>query len=171
MTSKLHPGQPFQPLSLPQTGGEVYTFGAPGAWQILFVIRGQHCPVCKWYLAEIEKRLSVFSELGLSVAAVSADSLAQSQLMFDAAKPSFPLLYDLDEITMRRLGLYISEPRSPEETDHRFPEPALFVVSPDGVLQFINIANAPALRPDLDRLLTGLRFTIERQYPTRGTYK
>ncbi len=168
-TNKLHPGQPFAPVTFKQLDGSDVTFGAPGGWQALFVIRGQHCPICKTYLGEIEKRRAAFAELGVSVAAVSADSEAQTRLTAEAAKPGFPLLYGMDEATMRALGLYISEPRSAQETDHRFPEPALFLVNPEGALHLVDIANAPFLRPDLDRLAGGLRFVIEKNYPIRGT--
>ncbi|MFO1117684.1 MAG: redoxin domain-containing protein [Beijerinckiaceae bacterium] len=167
-TSKLHPGQPFAPVTFKNLDGNDFDFGGPGGWQALFVIRGQHCPICKSYLGEIEKRRSAFVELGVSVAAVSADSEAQAQITADAAKVNFPLLYGMDEATMHRLGLYVSEPRSTQETDHRFPEPALFVVNPRGMLHLVDIANAPFLRPDLDRLVGGLRFVIEKDYPIRG---
>lgn len=170
-TPKLHPGQPFAPMSFKQLDGRDLIFGAPGGWQALFVIRGQHCPICKSYLGEIEQRLATFGELNIAVAAVSADSEAQTRATADAVKPSFPLLHGLDEAAMRALGLYVSEPRSAQETDHRFSEPALFVVNPEGVLQLVDIANAPFLRPDLDRLLRGLRFVIEKNYPIRGTMK
>lgn len=168
-TNKLHPGQPFAPISFKQLGGGEFTFGAAGAWQALFVIRGQHCPICKSYLSEIEQRREPMAALGVSVAAVSADSEVQTRITAEAAKVNFPLLYGMDEAKMHRLGLYVSEPRSAQETDHRFPEPALFVVNPQGVLHLVDIANAPFLRPDLDRLLGGLRFIIEKAYPIRGT--
>ena len=168
-TTKLHPGQPFAPVAFRQLGGGELRFGAPGSWQALFVIRGQHCPICKAYLAEIEQRRGAFAELGVSLAAVSADSEAQTRAIADAAKPGFPLLYAMDLATMHGLGLYVSEPRSPQETDHPFPEPALFVVNPQGLLQLVDVANAPFLRPDLDRLLGGLRFVMGHDYPIRGT--
>ena len=69
---------------------------------------------------------------------------------------------------MRALGLYISEPRSPRETDRPFPEPALFVVNPQGNIQIIDISNAPFARPDLNAVLKGLKFIQEKQYPIRG---
>ena len=72
---------------------------------------------------------------------------------------------------MRALGLYISEPRSTQETDHLFPEPALFVINPAGLLHFVDIANAPFLRPDLDRLIGGLGGVILKNYPIRGMQK
>ena len=84
---------------------------------------------------------------------------------------SFPLLYGMDEVTMHRLGLYVSEPRSAQETDHRFPKLALFVVNPQGVLHLVDIANAPFLRSDLDRIVRGFGFIIEKAYPIRGTVK
>lgn len=168
-TTKLHPGELFAPLAFKQLDGSAYVFGAPGNWQALFVIRGQHCPICKTYLGEIESRRDAFAALGVVVAAVSADDEAQTRRMAEAATISFPLLHGLDEATMRALGLYVSEPRSPQETDHRFAEPALFVVNPQGRLQCVDIANAPFLRPDLDRLLAGLRFVMEKNSPIRRT--
>lgn len=55
-----------------------------------------------------------------------------------------------------------------KETDHPFPEPALFVVRPDGKLQIVNVANAPFVRPDLETLVGGLGFVIANDYPIRG---
>jgi peroxiredoxin len=173
-TSKLHPGQAFAAVTFKQLDGGDITFGASGGWQALFVIRGQHCPICKSYLSEIEQRREALTALGVSVAAVSAvsaDSETQTRITAEAAKVKFPLLYGMDEATMHRLGLYVSEPRSAQETDHRFPEPALFVVNPQGVLHLVDIANAPFLRPDLDRIVRGLGFIIEKAYPIRGTVK
>lgn len=170
-TSKLHPGQTMEPLTFNSLDGTTHTFGAPGGWQALFVFRGQHCPICKSYLSDIEHHRKALDQLGVSVAAVSADSEAQSRLTAAAATISFPLLYGMDEATMQRLGLYISEPRSAQETDHRFPEPALFVVNAQGRLHLVDIANAPFLRPDLKRLVGGLGFIIEKAYPIRGTHR
>ena len=168
-TQKLHPGQPFSPLTFSRLDGDPYVFGAPGKWQALFVFRGQHCPICMKYLTEIEALLEKFTALGVSVAAVSADSEAQTRVTSEAVKLTVPLLYSLDEATMRALGLYISEPRSAEETDHNFPEPGLFVVNPEGRLQIVSVANTPAVRPELNLLLGGLGFTIQNDYPIRGT--
>lgn len=166
---RLHPGRLFQPIVLKELDRGEFVFGAPGRWQALFVFRGQHCPICKSYLGEIARRRAVFDEIGVSIAAVSADSAEQTHQLAEIVKPTFPLLYGLDESIMRDLGLYISDPRSAQETDHRFPEPALFVVNPHGALHLVEIANAPFLRPDLDRLTAGLRFVIEKNYPIRGT--
>ena len=70
---------------------------------------------------------------------------------------------------MRALGLYISEPRSAQETDRPFAEPGLFVVNPEGNVQIVEISNAPFARPDLAGILHGIKVIQERNYPVRGT--
>ncbi|NNM61937.1 MAG: redoxin domain-containing protein, partial [Steroidobacteraceae bacterium] len=70
----------------------------------MFVMCGQLCPICKSYLAEIEQRREAMAALGVCVAAVSADSQAQTRLTAEASKVQFALLYGMDEATMRRLG-------------------------------------------------------------------
>ena len=73
----------------------------------------------------------------------------------------------------KKLGLYISKPRSDKETDHNFAEPALFVVNEKNDIHIAEIANAPFVRPDLERLVSGLEFirNPDNNYPIRGTFK
>lgn len=170
-TAKLLAGQAFSPEVFKCMGGSEYRFGVLGLWQMLFVFRGQHCPICKTYLKKLEGLRASFEKLGVTIAAVSADTEAQTRLTIAASAPGFRMLYGMDIPAMQRLGLYISEPRSSQETDHRFPEPALLVVNPEGILQIVDVANAPFVRPDLDTLLMGMGFVIEKNYPIRGTYR
>jgi hypothetical protein len=69
---------------------------------------------------------------------------------------------------MQTLGLYVSEPRSEKETDLPFAEPGIFVINADGLLQVIDISNAPFARPDLEGLAKGLKFIRDNDYPIRG---
>jgi hypothetical protein len=69
---------------------------------------------------------------------------------------------------MRTLGVYISSPRSPDETDREFAEPATFVINPNGNVQIVDVSNAPFSRPDLKGLLEGLRCVNANGYPVRG---
>ena len=46
---------------------------------------------------------------------------------------------------------------------------ASFLVKPNGTLHFAVVQNAPFTRPDLDDLLSGISFTLDKDYPTRGT--
>ncbi|MFD0391286.1 hypothetical protein ACFQ4K_31090 [Tistrella bauzanensis] len=70
---------------------------------------------------------------------------------------------------MRGLGLYVSAPRSAQETDRPFAEPGVFVINPDGAVQIVDISNAPFARPDLAALLRGISFVQAKSYPIRGT--
>ena len=74
---------------------------------------------------------------------------------------TFDVGYNLQEEQMRRMGLYISDPLSNNETDRRFAEPGVFCIKPDGTTQIVAISNGPAARPDLDELLDGMVFTID----------
>ncbi|WP_249326119.1 redoxin domain-containing protein [Pseudoalteromonas sp. S2893] len=122
------------------------------------------------YLNLLEAQLPALKELGVSVCAVSADNRAQLTQCMDTLSVSFPIAYGLTQQQMKQLGLYISSPRSEQETDHNFAEPAIFVVNEQGILQAVNISNAPYLRPDLDVVVRGLKFIKEQNnYPIRGT--
>ena len=63
--------------------------------------------------------------------------------------------YGLGIEEMRKLGLYVSEPR-PNEVDYIFPEPGLFLINPKGRLHIIEISNAPFIRPDINLILRGI---------------
>jgi hypothetical protein len=80
----------------------------------------------------------------------------------------FPVGYDLTPEQMRELGLYVSDPRSADETDRQFAEPGVFVINGEGRTQIVDISNAPFARPELRSLLDGLIFVKALGYPIRG---
>ncbi|MCY7286748.1 MAG: redoxin domain-containing protein [Cryobacterium sp.] len=114
-------------------------------------------------------KLQEFEAAGIKVAAVSADPREKAETEVKEEGWRFPVAYDMSLEQMRELGLYISDPRSPQETDRPFAEPATFAINPDGNVQVVDISNAPFSRPDLASLLSGLKFIQEKQYPVRGT--
>lgn len=140
--------------------------------QMLVVYRGKHCPLCTKYLTKIEQMKDTFSDLGMSISAVSADPESKAIAHNEEMNLSFPVAYGLTIDQMKELGLYISHPRSPQETDRPFSEPGLFIIKKNGQLQIIDISNLPSVRPDLDAMAAGLKFTFnpENNYPIRGTY-
>lgn len=157
------------PLTLPVVGGGEVDIGNGNKWEMLVVYRGKHCPICRSYLKTLDGLLDQFKEAGIEVVAVSADTKEKAESEATEEGWRFPVGYGLTQEQMRSLGLYISEPRSPQETDKPFPEPGLFVVNPDGKLQILDVSNAPFARPDLNNVLKGLKFIQEKQYPIRGT--
>ncbi|MDD9738711.1 MAG: peroxiredoxin-like family protein [Marinovum algicola] len=172
MHSALSSADPFPVTEIPRLGGGTITLGRPETadWQLVLIYRGLHCPICKQYLTDLEPRLSEFAELGIEVVAVSADPEAKARKFRADQGLSVPIGCDLSIEQMKTLGLYISDPRSPEETDRPFSEPGLFLINPQGNLHMVDISNAPFLRPDLEKLPSRIKFVLEKDYPIRGTH-
>ncbi|WP_417519152.1 peroxiredoxin-like family protein [Minwuia sp.] len=168
MSEKFTPGDKMPEFTLPKVGGGEIRVGGSGKWQMAIVYRGKHCPICKRYLSGIPDLKDKLDELGVEVVAMSADSEDQATEMMAEVGVDVPVGYGMDKATMQKLGLYISEPR-PNETDHQFPEPGLFVTNPDGQVQILDISNAPFARPDLASILNGISFVQNKGYPIRGT--
>ncbi len=169
MSSKPAAGSALPEIDLPKVGGgTVRLGGSHDTWQAIFVYRGLHCPICKTYLGKLEQKLSEFAELGAEVVAVSGDPREKADAFVDEVGLTMPVAYDMSVDQMKSLGLYVSTPRSDTETDRPFPEPGLFVTTPEGNQQIVEIANAPFVRPDLDLVVRGLAKGKEG-YPVRGT--
>ncbi len=143
--------------------------GKTTGWELLVVYRGKHCGRCKPYLNKLESMLDQWKAAGFEVAAVSADTAEKAADDIAEYGWSFPVGCGLDEPTMHSLGLYVSDPLTPTETDRRFAEPAVFCLRPGGAVQIAAISNGPSARPDLEQLLDGMIFTIENDKPARGT--
>jgi peroxiredoxin len=168
-TTKLAAGAaiPSVPVKL-VAGGEADAAKLPG-WRMLIVYRGKHCPLCKKYFKTLDGMIEDFKAVGVSLLAVSADPIEKAKADVDEQGWRFPVGYGLTLDQMRTLGLYLSEPRSAQETDRPFAEPGLFVVNPEGKVQIVDISNAPFSRPDLAGILNGIKVIQERSYPIRGT--
>lgn len=169
----LQSGEPFPQQRTARLGGGTLTLGAPldgRDWQMVVVYRGLHCPLCKTYLSRLEDLNGRYHDMGLDVVAVSGDPEEKAQAMADELGLTVPVGYGLSADQMRALGLYVSEPRGPGETDRPFPEPGVFVINDAGLLQIVDISNAPFARPDLEALAGGLEFIRANDYPIRGTW-
>lgn len=170
MGAKLDAGTAMPELTLPKVGGGTVTLGgARDGWQLVVVYRGKHCPLCKRYLSGLKDLAAGFTAAKTEIVAISGDPREKAEAFAAEITPSFPIGFGLTVADMRRLGLYVSVPRSPQETDRQFPEPGLFVVNPEGRAQIIDISNAPFSRPDLGAILSGITLIQERSYPIRGT--
>lgn len=175
-TNKLHAGAEFQPLEVFDGNERAVDISKPGGdadWQMIVVYRGQHCPLCTQFLNKLAGYRQRLLDVGIDIAAVSADSKEQMEEHLLRMDVNFPFYCGLSLEQMQDLGLYVSMPRSAEETDHNFPEPGLFVINSDGKAQVIDISNNPFARPDLEVFVSGLEWirAPENNYPIRGTYR
>jgi peroxiredoxin len=163
------PGARIDPFPVSLTDGTSITVGAAkDRWTMLFVYRGRHCPRCKRFLNKLNAALPDWTA-HMDVVVVSADTRDKAVADRDEFGWNFDLGFDLGEDRMRALGLYLSDPLSGAETSHRFAEPGVFGIRPDGTLMLVDISNGPAARPDLQELLDGMIFNITHDRPVRGT--
>ncbi len=169
-SSKLTAGAAFPPLAWPVVGGGTLNVATMSGWRLLAVYRGRHCPLCKKYFKSLDGLLDEFKAVGVTVAAVSADPKEKAETDVAEQGWRFPIGYGLTIEQMRTLGLYISNPRSTQETDRPFAEPGLYLINPQGNAQIIDVSNAPFARPDLQMILNGVKTIIEKNYPVRGTH-
>lgn len=175
-TNKLHAGVAFPKLEVQLLNGGSVALGAPqdGAdWKLVVVYRGRHCPLCTRYLNDLQNYHARLKEIGVDIIAVSGDSKAQLEQHVEQLTVEFPLAYGLTVEQMDALGVYISDPRSEQETDHPFAEPGLFVVNEKGDIQVVDISNNPFVRPELEALVNGLAWirNPENNYPIRGMHR
>lgn len=173
MSNKLISGGTLPAITLPLVGGGEATLGeskSSNVWQILIVYRGLHCPICHKYLKRLEELREGFTNTSAEILAVSGDPLEKARAMKEKHGLKFPIAYDLSIPQMRQLGLYISDPRGPQETDRPFAEPATFALNRDGKIQLIELSNTPFNRADLSELLESVEWIDENDYPIRGTH-
>lgn len=168
-STKFSAGAAFPVFVWPLAGGGTLDVSGMPGWRALVVYRGRHCPRCKTYLGNLDAMLDQFKAAGVAVAAVSADPEEKAKASVAEGGWHFPVAYGMTVDQMRALGLYVSEPRSPQETDRPFAEPGLFVVNPESKAQVVDVSNASYSRPDLSALLDGIKFVIDKQLPVRGT--
>jgi peroxiredoxin len=169
-TPKPVAGHTLAQMSFPKLGGgELSVGGVKENWTLLVVYRGKHCSRCKKYLGILNDMRAQWHDAGFDVAVVSADPMEKAEADQAEFGWNFDLGYDLSEEQMATLGVYVSDPLSPSETDRRFAEPGTFVIRPDGSIVLVAISNGPSARPDLAELLDGMIFTKDNDRPPRGT--
>lgn len=169
---KIRAGASFPSITVLDADGEPRDISRPANghdWLLVVAYRGAHCPMCTRYLNEVEPLLGQLHELGVDVLAVSADDVEQVARHREQLNISFPLYHGLTVEQMETLGLYVSDPR-PGETDHRFGEPAMFVIDPEGRIQIVDVSNNPFARPELSIIVKGIRWMQQENYPIRGQY-
>lgn len=168
-SNKLAAGAVFPAITVPRLGGGALAPAAMPGWRLVVVYRGKHCPLCKPYLGKLDELIEEYAAAGVQVMAISADPAEKAAADVAEFGWRFPVGHDLSVEQMRMLGLYVSSPRSAQETDRPFAEPGLFLINPEGTVQVVDISNAPWARPDLAAIARGAKRIQDVAYPIRGT--
>jgi peroxiredoxin len=171
----LIPRQRVPALEVPTVGGGTWRLGAtpPEAFTMVVVYRGLHCPICKGYLADLNRKVEDFARLGVEVVVVSSDGEDRATRAKDEwGLDKLTVGYGLDLDTARAWGLYISagigKTSAGVEEPKLFSEPGLFMVRPDGTLYFGSVQTMPFARPEFGAILKAVEFVKGRDYPARG---
>jgi peroxiredoxin len=171
MYQKLTPDAHVPALSLRLVGGGTWTLAAqtPKNFTMIVVYRGLHCPVCKAYMGKLNALVDMAAEAGVKVVAASMDPEDRAtQAKTDWGMDKLDVAYGMTTQDVANWGLYLSTAFK-EAENNQFAEPGLFWVRPDGRLYLVDISNMPWSRPDVEFLLSKVKFAMENNYPARGT--
>jgi alkyl hydroperoxide reductase subunit AhpC len=157
-------------LQVPTLQGESFDLHAskPQTFDLLVFYRGYHCPVCKAYLRDLDRKIEEFTQRGVEVIVLSANDQQLAQQSRDEwGLRNLRIGYELPLNKAREWGLYISEGIN-EQEPAQFSEPGLFMVNPDNTLYAAAIQTMPFARPNFGELLQAIDFVTQHQYPARG---
>lgn len=135
---------------------------------MLVFYRGLHCPVCRTYLSELDRKLDEFMRRGVEVIAISGDDAERARCTVEEWKLArLTIGYGQSIASMREWELFVSRGIKDAEPE-LLGEPGLFLVRPDGTLYYAAVNSMPFGRPRLDDMLAAVDFIIARDYPARG---
>jgi peroxiredoxin len=173
--NKLIPRRPVPPLSFQTVAGTRWVLAERGAERFVLIVfyRGLHCAICRTYISELDKLHGEFTERGVDVIAVSADTKERARRAQEEwGLRNLTIGYGLELQTAYRWGLYVSSSRGKTSTGveepARFSEPGAFLVRPDGTLYWASVQTAPFARPHLRDIIGAIDFAIAKNYPARG---
>ncbi len=171
----LIPRQPVPPLPSKLVGGGDWSLEAqePEMFTLAVFYRGLHCPICKPYLRDLDRKLDDFAALGIEAVALSSDSQERAeQTKADWGIEQLPIGYGVSIDTARAWGLFVSSGIGKTsigiEEPALFNEPGVFLVRPDGTLYASIVQTMPFARPAFDQILQSMKVVKERNYPARG---
>jgi peroxiredoxin len=129
--------------------------------------RGEHCPVCKKQLQTLQGKLPEFTDRGVNIIAISADTAEKAKKTYeewDIAEVQLGYGFEIDKA--REWGLYIS--KGIKDEPETFIEPGMFLVRPDGALYSASVQSMPFARPRFDDVLKAIDYIVKKDYPARG---
>jgi peroxiredoxin len=143
----------------------------PATLSLLAFYRGIFCPVCRTWLADLDRLVAQFEKRGVSVIALSCDRKdGAERAIADWGLKNLRVGYKLDVEDARRAGLYISEgrglnPSTQLKEPMLFAEPALMLVKPEGELYAAWIQSTPFARVHVAEVLTAVDNFVAKGLP------
>ena len=173
--SRLFPRQSVPSLEVLTLDGGQWRLSErqPQNFTLIVVYRGLHCPICKGYLRDLERRLPEFGRRGVEAIAISSDEEVRArQAKADWGLSQLTIGYGLGLDDAREWGLYISagigRTSGGADEPSRFVEPGLFLVRPNRTLYFASVQTMPFARPSVEDVLKAIVYILDKNYPARG---
>ena len=138
---------------------------------LLAFYRGVFCPICRSWLADLDRLVPEFERRGVSVIALSCDRKdGAEQAVAEWGLKNLRVGYRLDVEDARRAGLYISEGRGLNPATNMkepmlFAEPALLLVKPEGELYAAWIQSTPYARVHIAEVRTAVDNFVAKNLP------
>lgn len=158
------------PLEVETVGGGAWRLAdaEPDTFTMIVFYRGLHCPICKGYLRDLDRRAEDFAERGVEVITVSGDDRGRAERTKEEwGLENLGVGYGQSIESMRAWGLFISRSIKDEEPPE-FGEPGLFLIRPDGTVYYEAINSMPFARPQFSEVLQAIDFVTKNDYPARG---
>jgi peroxiredoxin len=143
----------------------------PERLALLAFYRGIFCPICRVWVADLDKLVPEFEKRGLSVIALSADDRdGAEKAVKDWGLKNLRVGYELSLDDARTAGLYVSEGRgvnsaSGLKESRRFVEPAVLLVKPGGELYAAWLQSSPYARVHVAEILTAADNYLRNNIP------
>jgi len=167
------PGDTMPALDARLVGGGRWALAREKAEKLALLVfyRGVFCPVCRTWLADLERLLPEFEKRGVSVIALSCDKKdAAERAVKEWGLQKLRVGYNLAPDDARQAGLYISEgrginPATNQKEPMLFAEPALLLVRPEGELYAAWIQSTPYARVHIEEILTAVDSFMAKNLP------
>jgi peroxiredoxin len=167
------PGDTMPALDARLVGGGRWALAREKAdkLSLLAFYRGIFCPICRAWLADLDRLVPEFEKRGVSVIALTCDKKdAAERAVKEWGLKNLRIGYSLAPDDARQAGLYISEgrginPATNQKEPMLFAEPALLLVKPEGELYAAWIQSTPYARVHIAEILTAVDNFVAKKLP------
>jgi len=167
------PGDTMPAIDARLAGGGRWALAREKSEQLslLAFYRGIFCPICRVWVADLDRLVPEFEKRGVSVIALSCDNKdGAEKAVAEWGLKNLRVGYKLDVEDARRAGLYISEGRGISASTGLkepmlFAEPALLLVRPEGELYAAWIQSTPYARVHIAETLTAVDNFVAKNLP------
>lgn len=119
---------------------------------LFFVRSADWCPFCQRQLVDFNEHLSRFRQLGLNVASVSVDDVAEISAFAEAQGIAYPMLADPSGAINQSLGIR-DEQYPVGSAAYGVPRPLIYIIDRSGTILARYMEPTYRTRPDLEVVL------------------